>query len=502
MTTPPYARLGVRVNGAAPQYGGITVAHGDMVQFVAESTAYWGTPAAVWQIFDYPQGWTGPGAPWVSTTIPQANGLPDAVVFQYTGNTAPPPFVMPALPYWGKFMPSLFVNGGTIQGVAAAQLYDESTAVQILSPNALVETAFRETSQYGSWRGFAGVLKALVRLIDGLFSSVPTLSNATPQAVGTATAGVAAAASRADHVHAHGNQASDGSFHAAAIASGAAGFMTGVDKAKLDNAATVATASTLVLRGASGEAAFAYLYDGASLPTTGFLRHRSGFTYIASTTAAGGFDNEGFTDDGSDGWKIGNQARAAMVRLSVKTGGSATWEVNNVVEGTMDAGGLNLSSGNTYQINGVDVIPNGKPQISLTQADTGGGMQAFTAGVSAEILFNTEVFKDGITHSTSVNPQNITIVDAGIYAITCGATVDAAVGLTGAELVIAAGSAGTFSTETASISGRGASVMWSGALRLAAADVVTASLVIYGANSSLTEDVALNYMVIHRINGD
>jgi hypothetical protein len=353
MTTPPYARLGVRVNGAAPQYGGITVAHGDMVQFVAESTAYWGTPAAVWQIFDYPQGWTGPGAPWVSTTIPQANGLPDAVVFQYTGNTAPPPFVMPALPYWGKFMPSLFVNGGTIQGVAAAQLYDESTAVQILSPNALVETAFRETSQYGSWRGFAGVLKALVRLIDGLFSSVPTLSNATPQAVGTATAGVAAAASRADHVHAHGNQASDGSFHAAAIASGAAGFMTGVDKAKLDNAATVATASTLVLRGASGEAAFAYLYDGASLPTTGFLRHRSGFTYIASTTAAGGFDNEGFTDDGSDGWKIGNQTRAAAVRFSVKTGGSITWEVNNVVEGTMDATGLNLASGNTYQVNGV-----------------------------------------------------------------------------------------------------------------------------------------------------
>ena len=87
-------------------------------------------------------------------------------------------------------MPSLFVNGGTIQGVAAPQLYDESTAVQILSPNALVETAFRETSQYAGWRGFAGVLKALVRLIDTLFSSVPSLSNAIPQAVGTASAGV------------------------------------------------------------------------------------------------------------------------------------------------------------------------------------------------------------------------------------------------------------------------------------------------------------------------
>jgi hypothetical protein len=406
MTTPPYARLGVRVNGAAPQYGGITVAHGDTVQFVAESTAYWGTPAAVWQIFDYPEGWTGPGAPWVSTTVPQANGLPDAVVFQYTGNTAPPAFTMPALPYWGKFMFSLFVNGGTIQGKAAPQLYDESTAVQILSPNALVDTAFRETSQYGSWRGFAGVLKALVRLIDGLFASVPTLSNATPQAVGTATAGVAASASRADHVHAHGNQASNGSFHAAAIASGAAGFMTGADKAKLDAAATAATASTLVLRGSTGEAAFDYLYSGGSLPTVGFLRHRSGFTYIAGATAGTGFDNEGFADDGADGWKIGNQTRAAAVRLAVKTGGSATWEVNNVVEGVMDASRINLGVGNTYQINTLDVV-----SVSGTVTSVGrdaSGSVAIRAGNGETVTLWVDSSQaaiadgDGITFPTAV----------------------------------------------------------------------------------------------------
>ncbi len=353
MTTTPYARLGVRVNAGAPQYGGITVAHGDMVQFVAESTAYWGTPAAVWQIFDYPEGWTGPGAPWVSLTVPQANGLPDAVVFQYTGNTAPPAFAMPALPYWGKFLPSLFVNGGTIQGKAAPQLYDESTAVQILSPSALVEPAFRETSQFGSWRGFAGVLKALVRLIDGLFASVPSLSNATPQAVGTAAAGVGTEASRHDHVHAHGNQASNGSMHAAAIASGAAGFMTGTDKALVDTATASATANALTKRGASGEAAFAYLYPSGSVPTTGFLRGQSGFVAIATLTGAGSFDNVGFSDDSADGWKVGNDTRAAAVRLAVKTGGSATVEVNNVVEVTIDAGGINLAAGNTYQVNGV-----------------------------------------------------------------------------------------------------------------------------------------------------
>lgn len=119
---------------------------------------------------------------------------------------------------------------------------------------------------------------------------------------------------------------------------------------------TDATPSSLAFRGANAELAVGYLYSGSSLPTTGLLRHRSGFTYIASTTAAGGFDNEGFVDDGADGWKIGNDTRSAAVRFAVKTGGSITWEVNNVVEGTMDATGLNLASGNTFQINALDVV--------------------------------------------------------------------------------------------------------------------------------------------------
>lgn len=134
------------------------------------------------------------------------------------------------------------------------------------------------------------------------------------------------------------------------------GLLTAADKAKLDAATASATPTTLVLRGSDREAAFDYLYSGGSLPTVGFLRHRSGFTYIASTTASGGFDNEGFVDDGFDGWRVGNSTRAAAVRLSVKTGGSATWEVNNVVEGTMDADGINLSSGNSYRINSLDVV--------------------------------------------------------------------------------------------------------------------------------------------------
>lgn len=59
------------------------------------------------------------------------------------------------------------------------------------------------------------------------------LTAATPQAVGTAAVGVSTDAARADHVHAHGDQAG-GTLHSTAVASGAAGFMSGSDKAKLD----------------------------------------------------------------------------------------------------------------------------------------------------------------------------------------------------------------------------------------------------------------------------
>jgi hypothetical protein len=57
------------------------------------------------------------------------------------------------------------------------------------------------------------------------------LSDAAPAAVGTAAAGTSEDASRADHVHAHGNQLG-GALHANAGAS--AGFMSAADKTFLD----------------------------------------------------------------------------------------------------------------------------------------------------------------------------------------------------------------------------------------------------------------------------
>ncbi len=60
----------------------------------------------------------------------------------------------------------------------------------------------------------------------------PSLSSATPAAVGTAAAGSGTEASKDDHVHAHGNQ-SGGTLHSAANSS-MAGFMSAADKAAHD----------------------------------------------------------------------------------------------------------------------------------------------------------------------------------------------------------------------------------------------------------------------------
>jgi hypothetical protein len=80
--------------------------------------------------------------------------------------------------------------------------------------------------------------------LDGVATGAtvaPALANTAPPDVGSAAAsGIGTTTSRADHVHAHGNQLG-GALHANVVAAGAAGFMTGSDKTKLDGVATGAT---------------------------------------------------------------------------------------------------------------------------------------------------------------------------------------------------------------------------------------------------------------------
>lgn len=60
------------------------------------------------------------------------------------------------------------------------------------------------------------------------------ITSAAPQTLGSANVeGNASSVARSDHVHAHGNL-SGSTMHAVAVASGSAGFLSGLDKAKLD----------------------------------------------------------------------------------------------------------------------------------------------------------------------------------------------------------------------------------------------------------------------------
>lgn len=115
------------------------------------------------------------------------------------------------------------------------------------------------------------------------------LSDVAPPAIGTATSGTAADASRSNHTHAHGDQAG-GTLHSAATQA-SAGFLSSTDKTKLDgvaaHAAAVGTADPAPVAAAAavGVSANAAREDHvhAHGPQSG------GTLHAAATTAAAGF---------------------------------------------------------------------------------------------------------------------------------------------------------------------------------------------------------------------
>lgn len=123
--------------------------------------------------------------------------------------------------------------------------------------------------------------------LDGVASGATntSLSSVTPSAVGTAAPGVATAASRYDHVHAHGAQAADATMHAAATTS-VAGFMTAADKTKIDGIATGATANAA---SASVPTPVGIAANGAQ---SQYARgdHAHALTTFANSVSAGGYN--------------------------------------------------------------------------------------------------------------------------------------------------------------------------------------------------------------------
>jgi len=69
MSTTPYARLLVSLNGGAAAAGGIEAAASDDVDFVYESTIGWpSSPAPYLEIYEAPVGWSPvPSTGWIAT---------------------------------------------------------------------------------------------------------------------------------------------------------------------------------------------------------------------------------------------------------------------------------------------------------------------------------------------------------------------------------------------------------------------------------------------------
>lgn len=166
MPSTPYAKLLVSLNGGAPQSGGITGAAGGIAQLSAESTAQWDlkTPPR-WEIYAYPPGWTGPASGWTTESVAQPFGG-TADIYVYTGLGPPPAFNLPADPTWGKTLFRLTVQGGLLNGIPTPTLIDDTTAIEVLSPNGFHDTAVLEGTQFDLARAWVGPLQDNWRAIE------------------------------------------------------------------------------------------------------------------------------------------------------------------------------------------------------------------------------------------------------------------------------------------------------------------------------------------------
>ncbi len=127
--------LQVRLNGGAPQTGGVDVEDGDVIQQTAASKANWGSPAAEWRIHSYPAEFPLP-AGWSS----------DADGYYYIGNSDPPPITANRAVWWGKLGLRLTASDG------GRQIIDEATAICLPSTSGYRGLFSGETTQFGGTR--------------------------------------------------------------------------------------------------------------------------------------------------------------------------------------------------------------------------------------------------------------------------------------------------------------------------------------------------------------
>lgn len=154
--------LQIKLNGGAPQTGGVTGAIGDVVQLTAANKSTW-SGAARWEICDYPVTFSAP-AGW------STDG--DGTIY-VVGNADPGPFTI-AADEWSKFGFRLTATDG---GVVTT---DESTALCVPHPTTGVRGIFAgESTQFGGERErWVKDMKADVRALVAALAS-PTYTSLT-----------------------------------------------------------------------------------------------------------------------------------------------------------------------------------------------------------------------------------------------------------------------------------------------------------------------------------
>jgi hypothetical protein len=159
MPATPYAQLLVAINGGAPTSGGLTIASGSAIQLSGQSTVGW--TQQTFAITDYPVGFAQP-AGWSTN--------PTTGAYFYASSAIPPPFTPNV---WGKYMLSLTVNNGLLDGAVSPTLTDTSTALSIPSPTAgLLDLGFGEDLQFSPLKMWTGDQKKNLRALDGYLATV------------------------------------------------------------------------------------------------------------------------------------------------------------------------------------------------------------------------------------------------------------------------------------------------------------------------------------------
>jgi hypothetical protein len=208
-----------------------------------------------------------------------------------------------------------------------------------------------------------------------------SLASSAPANVGTAAAvGVGTTGARSDHVHAHGAQ-TDGTLHAAVVAAGASGFMSGTDKTKLDGIATGAAAvlsvTPLQVDGSSG--------NGGAAVTASRSDHRHQVTTgtpVALTLAAS-------TADGTSN----NLARADHVHALPASSTAPT---------ALTVGGSSAAGSST----------------SISKADHVHGMPgAATTGAAGFMSAADKTKLDGVSTSAAALTSTAPLENTGVAAV-------------------------------------------------------------------------------------